>query len=341
MVRDSLEVSFTNEIAGLRLAGSLTLPASADKHPGAVLIHGQGPFDRDQRMLGMCPLKTIAEYLADQGIATLRYDKRGIGKSEGDFPSSTIVDFASDAEAAIDWLVKQTGIDPERTGILGISEGGIIAPAVASRSDRVAFCVMLAGPVLPGTETVALSFAIMMNNSHSRDQSFITYHQNLNKLSGIIKGGMSGKRAKSEALKLATDLAPRFINDNTRFLLGGIDRISPEELIRLLSAPCFATTTIYEPRKYLPPIACPVLALYGSKDVHVPAREHIEEIDRIRKAGTHKDFTVMEIPDVNHLFQRCTTGFPTEYLTIDHDISPHVLDIITDWVGHRTLSSKN
>jgi pimeloyl-ACP methyl ester carboxylesterase len=293
-------------------------------------------MDRDQSLLGLRPFKMMADHLARKGIAIFRYDKRGVGKSGGDFPQAKIDDFAGDVQAATKCLESMNELDPNKIGLIGASEGGYVAPLVASRSDRVAFCVMLAGPVLPGKENLALSFSILANGTLSRDKTFTLYQKQLSRLLNLIIEGMSTPGTRNEALGIASGLTPRIINDNTRIILGGIDQLSPEEFVGMLSSPCFADTLASNPEPFLPKITCPLLALYGAKDVHVPAEEHIDAISRILSRSKNKDYTIKEIPDANHLFQKCKTGFPSEYQTLGHDISPEVLRIINDWILGRT-----
>jgi pimeloyl-ACP methyl ester carboxylesterase len=337
MKYEKVDVLFQNESAEIMLSGTLTKPIEKTTFPVAILIHGQGPMDRDHyhSLIGKSPFKTIAHFLAGKGIASLRFDKRGIGKSEGDFSAAGIDDFVSDVEAAYEWLTGQEKVDTDNIGLIGISEGGIVAPLVASKSDRIAFCVMLAGPVLPGIENMTLSLAILANGNLSRDQSFTTYRDQLSALFNLIEGGISTSSAREGALKLAAQLPPYVINDNTRVILGGVEQLTPEEFVGMLSSPCFNAPFIHNPRHYLPRIECPILALYGAKDVHVPAHEHIVEINRILKGSRNKDYTITEIPNANHLFQKCQSGFPAEYQMLDHDVSPEVLEFIGSWVMDR------
>jgi alpha/beta superfamily hydrolase len=336
MMYKEAEVTFHNKVAGITLSGTLTIPGDNAKHPAAILVHGQGPMNRDQSLLGMSPFKTMAHDLAGRGIATLRYDKRGIGKSEGDFATTTLNDLASDVQAAHEWLTMRDEIYSNKIGLIGTSEGGIVAQIVAGESDQIAFCITLAGPVLAGTENLVLSFAILANGNLSRDQSFVMYRDQLRKLLELVNGPTSPSDAGAEAIQLATHLIPNLINDNTRILFGGVDQVTPEELIGMLSSSCFTAPFVHDPKDYLPLIECPILALYGGKDVHVPAPEHIAEIRRILKGCNNKDYMIKEFPDANHLFQKCQTGFPVEYMTLDHDISPEVLEFIGSWILERT-----
>jgi hypothetical protein len=198
----------------------------------------------------------------------------------------------------------------------------------------------LAGPVLAGNENLALSLAILTNGNLSRDESFTIYRNLLSRLFGLIKEGMSTTSVKEEALELAADLTPHFFNDSTKIIMGGADHVTPEELVNMLSSPCLTAPFTHDPQDYLPKVKCPMLALYGAKDVHVPAPEHIIEIKRILKGSRNIDYATRELPDTNHLFQKCQTGFPVEYQTLDHDISPEVLEVIGSWILEKTRSEE-
>jgi len=338
MRNEEHEVTFQNPAADIALYGILTTPASTLEYPTAILVHGQGPMDRDAAFFGKKPFRTMARLLADIGIATLRYDKRGIGRSEGCFSTAGIDDFVSDVEAAHAWLSRQPGIDPDKVGLVGISEGGIVAPIVAGRSDRITFCVMMAGPVLPGNENLALSFAILSNDNLSRDQSFVEYRDQFRRLFDLSNKARTFPDLKAEALDLADELIPRFFSENVKIIMGGVEKLSPVEFVSFMSSPCLTQTFIHKPQDYLPAIECPLLALYGAMDVHVPAAEHIAEIREILKDSSNTDFTIELLPETNHLFQKCQTGFPVEYLALDHDISPKVLELIGFWILEKTES---
>jgi len=159
------EISFPNEKAKIMLAGTLTLPRGPGPFPSAILISGPGPQDRDESIVGHRPFLVLADHLSRKGIAVLRFDKRGIGKSTGDYANATTEDFAADAEATLSYLRTRKEIDPKRTGLIGHSEGGLIAPLIASRSGGVAWIVLLAGPGLNGEDTLLLQSELILKSS--------------------------------------------------------------------------------------------------------------------------------------------------------------------------------
>ncbi len=144
------EVAYDNKAAGIKLAATLTIPPGQGPFPAVVLIAGSGPLDRDETLMGHRPFLVLSDYLTKKGIAVLRADKRGCWKSSGNFATATTTDFAADAEAGLTYLKTRSEIDPHRIGLVGHSEGGLVAPMLAARDSDVAFIVMMAGPGVPG-----------------------------------------------------------------------------------------------------------------------------------------------------------------------------------------------
>jgi pimeloyl-ACP methyl ester carboxylesterase len=278
------------------------------------------------------PFKTLAGHLAANGIASLRYDKRGVGESGGDFASATREDLAGDVFAALRFLNRHHGIIPARIGLLGQSEGAVVAPMVASTSDDVAFIVLLAGPVVSGRENLCLSFAMFAQASPSNDLSAPDFKRLLDRLLDLVGLESPSPEDQAAAMQLAESVAPHVINEKTKMVLGGAD-VTAERFIGLLSSPCMRETIEDAPETYLSKLTCPVLALFADKDKHVPASENMAAMKRSLRAAGNCHYTVETIAGCNHLFQRCETGYPDEYFTIDHDISPDVLDKVSRWIA--------
>jgi fermentation-respiration switch protein FrsA (DUF1100 family) len=325
-------VVFENPSAGVSLSGTLSLPGTGGRCPAVVLIQGQGPLDRDMSLAHLKPFKTLAEHLAANGIASLRYDKRGVGDSGGDFGSATREDLAGDVSAALRFLKRHEGIIPGRIGLLGQSEGAVIAPMVASRSDDVAFVVLLAGPAVSGRENLSLSFAMFAQASPSNDLGVPDFKRLLDRLFDLVSLESPSRADQDAAMQLAESVAPHVINERTNMVLGGTD-VTAEQFIGLLSSGCFQGTFESAPETCLSRLICPVLALFGDKDKHVSARENMAAMKSSLEAAGNRDYTVETLAGSNHLFQHCETGFPDEYFTIDHDISPDVLDRVSDWIA--------
>ena len=325
-------VVFENPSAGVSLSGTLTFPGTGAPCPAVILVHGQGPLDRDMSFAHLKPFKTLAEHLAANGIASLRYDKRGVGESGGDFASATREDLAGDVSAALRFLNRHEGIIPGRIGLLGQSEGAVVAPMVASTSDDVAFVVLLAGPAVSGRENLSLSFAMFAQASPSNDLGVPDLKRLLDRLLDLVSLESPSPEDQAAAMQLAESVAPHVINEKTKMVLGGAD-VTAEQFIGLLSSPCLQETIESAPETYLSRLTCPVLGLFADKDKHVPASENMAAMKRSLGAAGNCHYTVEKITGSNHLFQRCETGYPDEYSTIDHDISPDVLDKVSGWIA--------
>lgn len=311
----------------INIGATLTVPGGADGNiPCVLLVSGSGMQNRDEELLGHKPFWVLSDYLARNGIASLRYDDRGTGESTGDVASVTTDILADDAEWIFDWLCKQKHIDRKRIGIIGHSEGGVIAPIIASRNRNVAFIVLLAGPGVKGSEILRTQnrdlllakgvdstlverrdaflydcFEAAANNKESDiDSLFKAYAQTHSK--GLTKpdkkkAGLTAFEASQMALQMRTPWMRRFLQ--------------------------------LDPTVYLKRVRCPVLAMNGEKDLQVSARENLAAISR---CVNPKLLTVVHLDGLNHLFQHCNTGLPSEYLLIEETFSPEALDTIAKWI---------
>jgi uncharacterized protein len=321
-----VEVVFPNSKAKISLAGTLTLPTGPGPFPVAILLHGSGPHDRDETLLGHRPFLVLADYLTRKGIAVLRFDKRGSGKSTGDYANATTEDFAGDCEAALAYLKTRKDIDSKRIGLIGHSEGGIIGPMVAARSKDVAWIVLLAGPGLNGEDSLLLqSRAILKTTGVNEGQIATTL--NFNKQTYALVRQEKNRAALE--LKLA-DLVQS----------SGMSATLPSSALQLqmdmLVSPWFRYFLDYDPIPALQKTQCPVLALNGEKDLQVPAKENLASIQKALQDGGNKDFQITQLPGLNHLFQNCPTGSPTEYGAIEETTAPEALNAVADWVLKHT-----
>jgi pimeloyl-ACP methyl ester carboxylesterase len=328
-------VEFSDPGSGVTLAGTLTTPSTPAPHPAVVFVHGSGPLDRDETYFELKPFRVWARHLARQGIASLRFDKRGVGGSGGQFATATADDLAGDVLAAVACLGRAETVAPGGVGLLGHSEGGAVALTSASRSGDLAFCVTLAGPVLRGRENVALLLALLADGGFERGEVFERHVVELRALLDLVRGDPDPERQRA-AVEIAAPLAGLIVTPRTSAMFGGRSGLSGEELVGLLSSGCLETCLDWDPTSVVPQVGCPVLALFGERDMQVPARENVEAARRVFAAARTDDVTVEEIPGANHLFQRCDTGMPDEYTSLDHTVSEEVLDRAAAWILSRT-----
>lgn len=311
---------------GVKLAGTLTYPYTGSNFPAVVLVTGSGPQNRDEEILGHKPFLVIADYLTRHGIAVLRYDDRGTNASTGDYAKATTMDNADDALAAVAFLKTNTKINTSKIGIMGHSEGGIVAPMCAAKSKDVAFIIMLAGPGLSGDKILSLQSYLIGKAQNMNEDTLKTEIALAEKIYAIIKKEKDDKKAAEKIRKIMMESVP----DSLKKDMNTAIQISQQ--IATMTSPWMRFFISYDPQKSLTKVKCPVLALNGEKDLQVPPKENIEAIDKYLKKAGNKDYTIKELPDLNHLFQHCKTGSPTEYANIEETFSEDVLEIITEWI---------
>lgn len=335
------EVFFLNEKDRVLLAGTLTLPQSKGPFPAVVLITGPGPQDRDDGMFGHKPFLVLADHLTRLGIAVLRVDDRGVGKSTGSFNEATSEDFASDALAGIEYLKTRTEIAHEKIGLLGHSEGGLVAPMVAAQSRDVAFVVMMAAPGLKGEQTVVGPGGADCKGGWMSDELIAENRTAQERIFAIIKQerdpGVSETKIRKEA-EVFRELAARIKIEAPESEKKTAEAVAAaiESQTSLFLSRWFRFYLMYDPGIALMKVKCPVLALNGEKDTQVPAKENLEAIREALESGGNKDYTIRMLPNVNHLFQTAETGAISEYEQIEETLSVVALDTVSNWILKHT-----
>lgn len=330
------EVAYTNAQDGTRLAGTLTLPPGAGPHPVVVLITGSGPQDRDETVFAHKPFLVIADHLTRRGVAVLRADDRGVGGSTGSVSESTSHDFSQDVLAAIAMLKTIPEIDPARIGLVGHSEGGIIAPMVAADSRDVAFIVMLAGTGLRGRDILTLQTGALFRAAGVQGEPLENVLKHHRRLMDLIEG----QAERDELSAAARDL----IRSQQAVQGGAADESliesTAEQALRSLDTPWLRHFLLLDPREALRRVKVPVLALFGELDLQVPPRENMPEIEKALMEAGNRDVTIRELPRLNHLFQTATTGLVAEYALIEETFAPAALDAMTEWILARAGLAK-
>ncbi len=326
-----------NESDGVQLAGTLTVPRTNHPCPAVVLISGSGPQDRDETLLDHKPFWVIADHLSRHGIAVLRFDDRGTGASTGDFSAATSENFANDVEAAFEYLTRDTRIAKNSVGLLGHSEGGMIAPMVAARRNDVAFAILLAGTGVNGKEILLSQGQLILQAEGVTDENLLNTQRvtQLALIDTVLEAAADATQDEltAAAIKRLTESLPKesLPEDNlTETVSAGIQR---------MHSPWFRFFLTYEPATILQRVKCPVLALNGEKDVQVDPRLNLPAIHAALEKGGNTNFRTVEFPAMNHLFQSCTTGGLSEYQMIEETISLTVLETITDWITEVTTEN--
>lgn len=331
---DTLEVAFDNPRAkGVRLAGTLSYPRGKGPFPAVLLITGSGLEDRDETVFGHRPFKVLADHLTRAGLAVLRVDDRGVGRSRGSNAGATSDVYSYDALAGVEFLRKRPEVDRKRIGLVGHSEGGLIAPLVATRSKDVAFLVLLAGPGVRGDSLLALQSASIRRGLGVSEEN-LAREAELNRrvhaamVAGDSAGLVRAVRALVEAQLDGVPGAQRGTDSDIQSLVDGAVRTCWDPWMRWFAA--------HDPVPVLKRVRVPVLALNGSRDVQVTSRENLGGIEQALTAGGNADFSVRELPGLNHLFQHCTSCTVAEYGQLEETFSPSALEAIADWLRTRT-----
>lgn len=326
----SENVKFQNQKDSLTLAGTLTFPAKGKDFPAVILITGSGPQNRDEELLGHKPFLVLADYLTRLGYAVLRYDDRGSFASTGNFNTATTFDLANDAEAAITYLKTRKEINSKKIGLMGHSEGGIIAPIIAARNKDVAFVVMLAGPGIRGGEILLLQQELIGRVNGLNENDINTTRAVNAEIHNIIYKSLNNDSVKAKIIEYLGTVPTKYPDMKIP------EGMTTAELIELqtkqLCNPWMLGFIRYNPASALEKVKCPALALIGSKDLQVPAKENIPAIKDAFSKGANKKAEVIELVGLNHLFQTCSTGSPGEYATIEETFSPVALKTISDWL---------
>lgn len=328
----ALEVEVAHAAAGVTLSGTLTLPPGEGPFPAAVLVSGSGPQDRDETLMGHKPFLVLADHLTRAGIAVLRYDDRGVGASTGDFASATSEDFAGDALAAVAFL--QARPDVGAVGIVGHSEGGLVGPMAAARSDQVDYVVMLAGPGLTGGEIVQLQSGLIGRASGLSEELVQANLDTQRRLFDVVSSEPDPEAA-APRLRAILEASVAALPAGARQAMEAQGPDAIETQIRQLNSPWFRFFLRHDPRPTLERVRVPVLALNGELDLQVPAEANLLEVEAALARGGNRDVTTRLLPRLNHLFQTAQTGSPAEYAQISETMSPAALEAVSSWILQR------
>jgi uncharacterized protein len=325
-------VSFVN--GALRLAGTLTIPATARPCPAIVMATGSGPQNRDCDMSGFRMFEALAEYFAANGIASLRYDDRGVGGSEGSIHASTLEDFAGDVTAAVSMLRSRPEIDSRGIGVLGHSEGGAVAQLAACRDSGIAFAIMLAGPGMPVRANILAQTEAVFRANGMKETQIAREVRLLDEIFEALSANRDVESLRAAfRIKAARDVAEmkpamrRALSDTAAY-----GDVLFAQQMETMNTSWFRSLARYDPAEAVPLMRCPMLALFGEKDLQVPAHLNAGALETIAKSGETHRIEIRIVPEANHLFQKAASGSPTEYRSLEKRYAKGVLEAIGDWL---------
>ncbi len=326
------EVRYVNPKGNITLAGTLTLPRRPGPHPAVLLITGSGAQNRDSELMGHRPFKVIADDLTRRGFAVLRVDDRGVGGSSGSVTEATSADFSLDVKAGLNFLKARKDIDAKRIGLVGHSEGALIAPMAAAGNPDVAFMVLLAGQGMSGDAIIKLQSDVI-NRKLGRNEAQLEELRKLQREAlAICTSPLSREQA---APKLRALLETQLPKDNPE--AAAAMRQQFEMQVEAMLSPWYRYFLTADSVPYLRKVTCPVLALNGENDVQVPHRENLRGISKALSEAGNRDVTAQSLPKLNHLFQTSQTGMVDEYATIDETFAPIALKTMGDWLERKAF----
>jgi uncharacterized protein len=331
------EITYENARDKVKFAGTLTLPKGDGPFPAVVMITGSGPQNRNEEVFGHKPFLLIADCLARRGIAVVRVDDRGVGGSTGgSVDTSTTAEFADDALAGVAFLKGRKEIDGKRIGLIGHSEGGVIAPLAASQSKDVAYIVLLAGTGLRGDEIIRRQSRLIAEVGGAKKKDLDLQEKYLNMLLPIIIEEADREKRDKRVKEQLAEWKEQAEGEAEKKDIAKLQDSFEKTHSKAFTNRWFRYFLAYDPAPALRKVQCPVLALNGEKDLQVPCAPNLHAIAEALLEGGNRDFTIRRFPNLNHLFQTCKTGSPSEYAAIEETMSPVVLDAIGDWIVAHT-----
>lgn len=332
----SEDVVYNNTDNSLRYGATITIPEGKGPFPAAVLITGSGAQDRDETLVGHKPFAVLADHLSRAGYIIIRVDDRGIGKSTGDFNQSTTEDFAKDVSSSVDYLLNRPEVDKKKIGLIGHSEGGMIAPMVATARKDIDFVVLLAGPGVRITELMTEQNAAILRSTGMSDESV----KEAKKLFRLMVSAIQTTSDSATALQLSSEVMENWKNNKPDSILHELQLSAPEKrkeyvtgMVKQLQGPWFRYFLNFNPRPYLEQLRCKVLALNGNKDIQVISSQNLSGIEAALKQSNAKVVTIKELPGLNHLFQSCNKCTIDEYGLLEETFAPSALQEISNWMN--------
>lgn len=322
------------------LAGTLTLPPDTLKHPAVVLITGSGAQDRNEEVFGFKIFQIIADSLTRHGIVVLRCDDRGFAKSTGSLDSVTTSDFAEDARAQVAYLMARPEVDAKKVGILGHSEGGLIAAMVAKENPAISFVILMAGPAVPGEDILLAQQALILKSQGVPEEKIEQAAELQKRIYTALRSpqGIDEKLEAEIRKELIAEIKAMPPKERKQF--GNANKFVDKQMdaqIKVLESPWFRFFLDYDPRQDLSKISARTLAFYGKYDLQVPAEMDSAALAETFNAAGKTNYTIKVCCQANHLFQSAITGAISEYSTLPKEFTPCFLPAVINWVNGKPI----
>ncbi len=326
------EVTFVN--SDVSLAGTLTLPKRSGRHPAVVLLHGSGPVNRDHEAFGMKSFRIIADHFTRKGIAVLRYDSRGVGCSTGEVFLYTISDISEDALAAVRYLKTRDDMNHAQIGLCGHSQGGIVAPLAATRSEDVAFIICISGIGSTGEESFFAQNEAVARAEGATKEEIAENSRTLEMFISLVRKGASETEMRPVIVRMVRNQMA-LTSRNEKKEGGGTEKEIEAKISCVLTtynSPWFRSFLDYDAKRVLERVKCPGLLLFGGLDLQVPVKMHSKAIVSALEIGGNDDYVMKIFPKANHLFLQARTGSPSEYGDLAKEFVPGFLEFMSDWI---------
>lgn len=319
------EVEIFNPETNVKLAGTLTAPYDYKCDKIVILVSGSGLQNRNEEILGHKPFLVLSDYLTRNGIAVIRYDDRGFANSTGDAINATTYDLSLDAESVVKFIRNDSRLKDMKIGIIGHSEGGMIAPMVAVRNSDVDFIVMLAGPAVEISQLMARQNYDVLKSSGISEDVAEQYTKLVTKEYKILKDKKASiANKKSEILAV--------MNEMEKLVPTGLDEETRQANAEMMFSPWMYYFINFNPQDYLCKVKVPVLALNGDKDVQVYSKDNLAGVEKAMKKAKNKNYKTLELKGLNHLFQKCIFGSPNFYGRNEETFNEDAMKTIAEWI---------
>lgn len=332
----SENVLYSNENNSIRYGATITMPFGEGPFPAVVLITGSGQQNRDEEIAEHKPFAVIADFLTRNGFAVLRVDDRGMGQTTGDVFSATTLDFANDINTALNYLLSRNEIDKGRLGLIGHSEGGMIAPMLASKRKDISAIVLLAAPGRNNMDLL-IEQNEAIQKANGIPETYVKEYIDLYSSLLLLIRNTTDMKITRNAI---TDTVDSWLKKTSKDIIIATTGINDDQkriryidgMVAVSGSPWFQYFLRYNPQDYLEKLRCNVFALNGKKDIQIISKSNLSGIGEALKRSEAKHYKIKEYEELNHLFQKCKACTINEYGVLEETFSVEALNDISIWL---------